>query len=126
MEGIGLEQRITRLVINGHIPLPCSLMVATEFLGKHNTASLLLAVLMSPAMGETRSDGRGYPVVKHKPGSEGWGHEAAPVVRQQPPLRSAQRLVGTGVPRTARCLHYRTIPVVAIHLEDPHVIQHVC
>ncbi len=38
--GISLEQRITRLIINGHIPLPCSLMVAGEFLGKYDTTSL--------------------------------------------------------------------------------------
>jgi len=68
MEGIGLEQRITRLVINGHIPLPCSLTVAAEFLGKHNTSSLPLAVLKSPAMGETVGRRSGYPVVKLKPG----------------------------------------------------------
>ena len=68
MEGIALEQRVTRLIINGHIPLPCSLMAAVEFLGTLDTTSLLLAVLMSPAMGETRGDGRGYPVVKLKPG----------------------------------------------------------
>jgi len=68
MEEITLEQRVTRLVINGHIPLPCSLMVAAGFLGHQDTTSLLLAVLMSPAMGETRGDGRGYSVVKLKPG----------------------------------------------------------
>ncbi len=59
MVGIALEQRITRLVINGHIPLPCSLTVAVDFLGKYDTSSLPLAVLMSPAMGETAGDGRG-------------------------------------------------------------------
>jgi len=68
LTGISLEQRITRLVINGHIPLPCSLTAAGEFLGTYDITSLSLAVLMSPAMGETRDDGRGYPVVKHKPG----------------------------------------------------------
>lgn len=85
MEAITLELRLTRLVINGHIPLPCSLTAAAQFLGTHDITSLLLAVLTSPAMGETRGDGRGYPVVKLKPGNEGWGHEAAPVVRRQPP-----------------------------------------
>jgi len=68
MEEMALELRITRLVINGHIPLPCSLTGAVQFLGTHDTSSLPLAVLMSPAMGETTGDGRGYPVVKHKPG----------------------------------------------------------
>lgn len=68
MEGIAMEMRITRLVINGHIPLPCSLTVAVQFLGTHDTSSLPRAVLMSPAMGETAGDGRGYPVVKLKPG----------------------------------------------------------
>jgi len=63
-----LEMRVTRLVVNGHIPLPCSLMGAAQFLGTHDISSLPLAVLMSPAMGETTGDGRGYPVVKLKPG----------------------------------------------------------
>ncbi len=85
MEQITLELRITRLIINGHIPLPCTLQEAAVFLGIHHTSSLPLAVLTSPAMGETTGDGRGYPVVKHKPGIKGWGHEAAPVVRRQPP-----------------------------------------
>lgn len=85
MEQITLEQRVTRLVINGHIPLPCSLTAVAEFLGTHNTTSLPLAVLTSPAMGETRGDGRGYPVVKHKPGNKGWGHDAAPGVSRQLP-----------------------------------------
>lgn len=61
MEQIALEQRITRLVINGHIPLPGTLTAAAEYLGTHDTTSLLLAVLKSPAMGETRGDGRGLP-----------------------------------------------------------------
>ncbi len=68
MEQIALELRLTRLIINGHIPLPCSLTAAVEFLGTHETSSLPLAVLTSPAMGETTGDGRGYPVVKLKPG----------------------------------------------------------
>jgi len=68
MEQIALELKVTRLVNHGYIPLPCSLMVAAEFLGTHDTSSLPQAVLMSPAMGETASDGRGYPVVKLKPG----------------------------------------------------------
>jgi len=68
MEQIGLELRVTRLIINGHIPLPCSLMVAVEFLGPYDTSSLPQAVLMSLAIGETAGDGRGNPVVKHKPG----------------------------------------------------------
>jgi len=68
LTGIALEQRVTRLVITGHIPLPCTLTVAATFLGQYDTASLLLAVLKSPAMGETRSDGRGLPVGKQKPG----------------------------------------------------------
>jgi len=59
MEQIALEMTITRLVINGHIPLPCSLTEAAQFLGTHNTSSLPRAVLMSPAMGETTGDGRG-------------------------------------------------------------------
>lgn len=54
MEEIALELRVTRLIINGHIPLPSTLTVAAEFLGKYSTTSLLLAVLKSPAMGETR------------------------------------------------------------------------
>jgi len=53
MEQIALELKVTRLVINGYIPLPCSLTAAAEFLGTHDTSSLPLAVLMSPAMGET-------------------------------------------------------------------------
>lgn len=69
LTGLSLEQRLTRLVINGHIPLPCTLTEATAFLGKFDTTSLSLAILMSPAMGETRGDGRGYPVVKLKPGN---------------------------------------------------------
>ncbi len=85
MNEIALELRVTRLIINGHIPLPCSLTAAAQFLGTHDTTSLSLAVLMSPAMGETRGDGRGYPVVKLKPGNKGRGHEAAPVVRRQHP-----------------------------------------
>lgn len=68
LTGIALEQRLTRLVINGHIPLPCSLTEAITFLGTHDTTSLSLAVLKSLAIGETRGDGRGYPVVKLKPG----------------------------------------------------------
>jgi len=68
MDQIELELRATRLVINGHIPLPCSVMECATFLGTHDTSSLPRAVLMSPAMGETTGDGRGYPVVKHKPG----------------------------------------------------------
>ena len=40
MEQIMLEQRITRLVINGHIPLPTTLTVAAEFLGTYNASSL--------------------------------------------------------------------------------------
>jgi len=117
MEQITLELRVTRLVINGHIPLPCTLMEAAEFLGKHDTSGLPRAVLMSPAMGETTGDGRGYPVVKHKPGKKGWGHEAAPVVRQQPPSRPAQRLAATREPWTSRSVHYRTIPKVAVRLK---------
>ncbi len=53
MEKINLELRVTRLIINGHIPLPCSLTEAIHFLGTHDTSSLPLAVLTSPAMGET-------------------------------------------------------------------------
>ncbi len=53
MAQIALEQRLTRLVITGAIPLPCSLTEAVAFLGTHDTSSLPLAVLMSPAMGET-------------------------------------------------------------------------
>jgi len=41
MEQIALELRVTRLLINGHIPLPCTLMVAAEFLGTYDTSSLL-------------------------------------------------------------------------------------
>jgi len=40
MKGLQLEMRLTRLVINGHIPLPSTLMVAAEFLGKFDTSSL--------------------------------------------------------------------------------------
>ena len=53
MGGIALEMRVTRLVINGHIPLPCTLTAAEAFLRNHDTSSLPQAVLMSPAMGET-------------------------------------------------------------------------
>lgn len=59
MEQISLEQRVTRLIINGHIPLPCTLTAAVQFLGAYDTSSLPLAVLKSPAMGETTGDGRG-------------------------------------------------------------------
>jgi len=68
LTGIGLEQKITRLVINGHIPLPSTLTVAAQFLGTLDTSSLLRAVLMSPAMGETAGRRSGHPVAKHKPG----------------------------------------------------------
>jgi len=68
LEGVSLELRVTRLIINGHIPLPCSLTAVHEFLGKFDPSSLPLAVLMSPAMGETTGDGRGFPVGKLKPG----------------------------------------------------------
>jgi len=118
MEKIALELKVTRLVITGHIPLPCSLTEAALFLGTHNISSLPLAVLRSPAMGETTDDGRGYPVVKLKPGIKGRGHEAAPVVRRQPPSSSAQRLVGTRVPRASRCLQDGPVPVVAVGLES--------
>lgn len=61
LTGMSLEQRVTRLVINGHIPLPCSLTDATKFLGEFDTTSLPLAVLKSPAMGETcGTTERGY------------------------------------------------------------------
>ena len=53
LESLALEQRYTRLVINGHIPLPATLTAAAVFLGQFDTSSLPLAVLMSPAMGET-------------------------------------------------------------------------
>jgi len=53
MAQLAFELRVTRLVINGHIPLPCSLMAAVAFLGTYDTSSLPLAVLKSPAMGET-------------------------------------------------------------------------
>ena len=33
--------RVERLVINGHIPLPCTAMEAARFLGNHDTTSLL-------------------------------------------------------------------------------------
>jgi len=86
MEQIALELRVTRLVINGHIPLPCSLTDAAAFLGEHHTSSLPLAVLMSPAMGETTGRRSGLSRRKTKsPVIKGWGHEAAPVVRRQPP-----------------------------------------
>jgi len=61
MEQIALEMRVTRLVINGHIPLPCSLTEAAVFLGAHHTSSLPLAVLKSPAMGETIGRRSGLP-----------------------------------------------------------------
>jgi len=41
MTGTMLAMKIERLVINGHIPLPCSLMEAAQFLGTHDTSSLL-------------------------------------------------------------------------------------
>jgi len=68
MERIGLEQRVTRLVINGHIPLPTTLTVCAQFLGTQDTSSLPQAVLMSLAIGETTGRRSGYPVVKLKPG----------------------------------------------------------
>jgi len=85
MNKIRIESQIQMLGQRGIIPFPISLTEIVAFLGKFDTSSLLPAVLMSPAMGETASDGRGYPVVKHKPGNKGWGHEAAPVVRRQHP-----------------------------------------
>jgi len=114
MEELELEQRITRLVINGHIPLPCTVTVAVKFLGNHDTSSLPQAVLTSPAMGETAGRRSGYPVVKHKPGNEGWGHDAAPVVRRQPPSSPAQRLAGTRMPRATRCVPHPPVPPIAI------------
>jgi len=53
MEGISMELRVTRLVINGHIPLPCTLDSAAGYLGAYDTSGLPQAVLMSPAMDET-------------------------------------------------------------------------
>lgn len=114
MEQIALELRVTRLIINGHIPLPSTLTAAAKFLGEYNTTSLLLAVLKSPAMGETRGDGRGKSVVKLKPGNKGWGHEAAPVVRRQPPSGPAQRLAATRVPWATRSLHHQPVPVITV------------
>jgi len=54
MEQLALELRITRLVISGAIPLPCSLMAAVEFLGTHDTSSLPLSGTDEPC------DGRNY------------------------------------------------------------------
>jgi len=70
---------------------------------------------MSGEIPRNSPDGRGYPVVKHKPGNKGWGHEAAPVVRRQPPSSSAQRLAATRVSRPARCVQYTSIPEVPVH-----------
>lgn len=53
MEGLNLELRLVRLIINGHIPLPTTLTGAAQFLGTYDTSSLPQAVLKSSAMGET-------------------------------------------------------------------------
>ncbi len=65
---VRLITRLGQLHLHGHIPYLITPMDAARLLGQCDTSSLPSAVLMSPAMGETASDGRGYPVVKHKPG----------------------------------------------------------
>ena len=54
MDEIGLLMRVTRLVINGHIPLPSSLTDAVVFLGHHDTSGLPLGGTDEPF------DGRNY------------------------------------------------------------------
>jgi len=68
MMEVNLQSKCMALANRGHILLPFQLTAVAEYLGVQDTSSLPLAVLMSPAMGETTGDGRGYPVVKHKPG----------------------------------------------------------
>ena len=41
MEAMTLILRIERLVLNGHIPLPCTLTVAAKFLGSYDASGLL-------------------------------------------------------------------------------------
>lgn len=41
MKELMMEQRIVRLIIAGHIPLPCSATVAIKFLGTYDATSLL-------------------------------------------------------------------------------------
>lgn len=68
MMEISLQSKCMALANRGLILLPFQLTAVAEYLGAQDTSSLPLAVLMSPAMGETTGDGRGYPVVKLKPG----------------------------------------------------------
>lgn len=95
MEAVALEMRVSRLIVNGHIPLPCSLTVAAEFLGTHDASSLPQAVLKSPAMGETAGRRSGLPVVKLKPGIYGRGHEAAPSADGEAILLTRSRVAGS-------------------------------
>jgi len=101
MENIALELRVTRLVINGHIPLPCSLMEAAVFLGTHHTNSLPLAVLKSPAMGETIGRQSGHPVVNFKPGNKRMGARSCARRQTAASLSRTPRM-----PRTTRCLEH--------------------
>jgi len=41
MAQLNIKLRIERLVVNGHIPLPCTVTEAARFLGEHDTTSLL-------------------------------------------------------------------------------------
>jgi len=75
---VHLQSKCMNLANRGLILLPFQLTAVAQYLGEQDTSSLPSAVLTSSAMSETASDGRGYPVVKLKPGREGWGHEAAP------------------------------------------------
>ncbi len=68
MTEVNLQSKCQALANRGLILLPFQLTAVAAFLGTQDTSSLPSAVLMSPAMGETASDGRGYPVVKLKPG----------------------------------------------------------
>lgn len=78
MQEVRLITRLGQLHLHGHIPYLITPTDAVAYLGTLDTSSLPSAVLMSPAMGETASRRSGLPVVKHKPGNKGWGHEAAP------------------------------------------------
>ncbi len=68
MISISFQAKVSQLVAAGHILLPTTLTEVATYLGTLDTSSLLQAVLKSPAMGETAGDGRGFPVVKLKPG----------------------------------------------------------
>jgi len=76
MMEVNLQSKCMALANRGLILLPFQLTAVAQYLGSQDTSSLPSAVLTSPAMGETASDGRGYPVVKLKPGMKGRGHDS--------------------------------------------------